>query len=192
MAYQLAPGERIRRQTQGLQSINGQYKLALQPNGNLDVRDSSNSVIWQTNTASNDPGRRAEWAIMQGNGNFELRSIQNEVVWQTHSSGHHGAWLRLMNDGNLEISVGDDCAWWSLHPCRVEETVEVPYVREELISYARFLIEQAGLRAEFGGDCSGNNTPTGEAWVESQNPAGGAKVRRGTTVRCGCASRPFD
>jgi hypothetical protein len=185
MASILQEGERLRWHSPTLQ--NGEYELVLQQTGNLEVKHNS-TVIWETNTKSNDPTDRAYYATLQ-NGNLRLSTVANETVWQTNTSGHGGAVLRLFVDGNLVISHwSDGFLWWSRYKPEGPPTVEVPWAREEDISYARHLIESANLEVDFFGDCSGRGRPSGEAWVRNQSPAPGQRVRPGTTVRCECSS----
>jgi hypothetical protein len=188
VASTLSDGQQLRRIVNRLE--NGECYLVLQPNGNLEVKRGS-TVVWQTYTGTDDPSRRAEFARLES-GNLRLRTVANETVWQTNTPGGGPyAFLQLANDGNLLIHHPRGIVWWSLYRPAEPLLVEVPNVRENLISYARYEIEQADLVAEFFGDCSGIGSDHGEAWVESQRPNGGERVEPGTTVRCTCNSGPM-
>jgi hypothetical protein len=67
----LNAGERLLA-NQYLQSLNGSYKLYLQGDGNLVLRNAASSALW----ASGTNGKGAVRLEMQGDGNLVLRTLR--------------------------------------------------------------------------------------------------------------------
>jgi nucleoid-associated protein YgaU len=82
-------------------SVNGHYRLELQPDGNL-VLTGPRGLAWDSGTR----GKGVATAEMQTDGNFVLYSADRGVVWSADTTGP-GAHLVLQDDRNIVI-VGAD------------------------------------------------------------------------------------
>jgi hypothetical protein len=91
---------------QSVSSMNGQYTLILQADGNLVEYDASGVPLWASGTA----GQHVTAAIMQADGNLVLYN-GNTAVWNTLTPGHPGAYLNLQNNGALIIGDGGTQLW---------------------------------------------------------------------------------
>lgn len=97
-----------------LRSGNGQYKLEMQTDGNLALRNASSQIIWATNTYGN-PGSRVE---MQVDGNLVIRTPSNQIIWAsntytTSNQPNNGSILNVQDDGSLFITRPDGTPIWS-------------------------------------------------------------------------------
>jgi serine/threonine protein kinase len=91
-------------------SRNGRFGLAMQPDGNLLTYVVSGHVpTWESSTQ----GSRGAYADMQSDGDFVVYpkgasppapGHTTTALWSSGSTGHPGATLRLLNDGNLVVS----------------------------------------------------------------------------------------
>jgi hypothetical protein len=92
---------------QSITSPNGQYKLALQGDGNLVEFDGS-TAAWAAGT---NPGGAS--AVMQGDGNFVVYSASNTPLWASNTSGNPGADLVLTDGGTLEVVSSTQVPLWA-------------------------------------------------------------------------------
>ena len=85
-------------QNQSLLSLNGSFRLTLQGDGNLVLRDvQSNASLWST--ASNSATR----LIMQPDGNLVLRNAAGASVWSSGTANSGTPRLALFNNGALAL-----------------------------------------------------------------------------------------
>ena len=93
---------------QMLTSINGEYILILQTDGNMvlyeKVHHEDGSVILDPNWATGTIGENSWYAAMQEDGNFVLYDIAGAALWQSDTDGKPGSFLQLQDDGNLVIN----------------------------------------------------------------------------------------
>lgn len=93
---------------QMLTSINGEYVLILQTDGNMvlyeKVHHDDGSVILDHAWATETIGENAWYAIMQEDGNFVLYDWAGVSLWQSDTDGKPGSFLQLQDDGNLVIN----------------------------------------------------------------------------------------
>ncbi len=89
---------------QSLHSSDGRYKLLMQSDGNLVLRNASNSPIWATN-------RAGQYAVLQGDGNLVVYNSSGAAVWNSRTVGSGGDRLRVQNDGNLVLYDGSRAVW---------------------------------------------------------------------------------
>lgn len=75
----------------------GGFSLVFQTDGNLVLLNSSNGVVWNSQTAN----KGAAQAVMQEDGNFVISTAAGQVLWQTKSGGHPGAYLQVQSTGSL-------------------------------------------------------------------------------------------
>ena len=92
---------------QSITSPNGQYRLALQGDGNLVELDGS-TTAWAAGT---NPGGVS--AVMQGDGNFVVYSASNSPLWASNTSGNSGADLVLTDNGTLEVVAQGGTTLWA-------------------------------------------------------------------------------
>ncbi len=88
-------------------SPNGQYRLAMQTDGNLVLYQGS-QWVWKTTTNGN-PGA---WAVMQVEGNLVVYSASGQALWATPTHDRPGSDLHVQDDGNLAIYDGNDLVSW--------------------------------------------------------------------------------
>ncbi len=94
----LRAGESLKRGDY-LTSLNGQYRLILQRDGNLVLYGPREQALWSSNTQ----GMPIEKCIMQGDGNLVLYLSNGQPVWSSNTPRYPGAFLALQSDGNLVI-----------------------------------------------------------------------------------------
>ena len=91
--HELAQGESIL-------SKNSEYELRFQTDGNLVVyKVEDDAPQWATNTIDSDITK----CIMQIDGNLVLYKTDGTAVWASDTFGVTGAYLILLDDGQLEI-----------------------------------------------------------------------------------------
>ena len=83
-----------------LYSPNGKYVLFMQPDGNLVLYRTQDSVaLWNTGTF----GRVVKNAIMQTDGNLVIYSPDNVPLWNSGTPGRPGSRLLVQDDGRVVI-----------------------------------------------------------------------------------------
>ncbi|MGW4528059.1 hypothetical protein [Amycolatopsis sp. NPDC004378] len=82
------------------------YRLQLQADGNLVLRNSAGDALWATGTG----GKGVTRAEMQGDGNLVVYA-GSQAVYDTGTGGFTGAQLRVQNDGNLVIYCEGYAVW---------------------------------------------------------------------------------
>ena len=102
----LVAGERLTG-GQYLLSSNGQFRLAMQTDGNLVLYPTNGSYLWQSDTDGN-PGT---WLDMQTDGNLVLYRADGRFIWQSDTDGNPGAALALQDDGNLVVYRSGQVLW---------------------------------------------------------------------------------
>ena len=80
-------------------SIDGQFTLYYQADGNLVLYDSSWSPFWSSGTNGTTPGQ----AVMQGDGNFVIYDNSGTPLWWTATEYSPGAYLVVQPDGNVVV-----------------------------------------------------------------------------------------
>lgn len=88
-------------------SPSGEWRLVMQPDGNLVLYGPQNVVKWSSGTY-NDPG---SFVVMQGDGNLVVYRGLPYAVWNSGTAQHPGAILRLQDDGNLVIYDQGQAIW---------------------------------------------------------------------------------
>jgi hypothetical protein len=106
----VGPGEgMVAGETYG--SCNGRYKLSLQGDGNLVLRDDQEGsrAIWATNTSGTD----GYVAVFQTDGNLVLYGRYSNPLWAAHTNGQGGTRLAFQDDGNIVLYTATSQAIWS-------------------------------------------------------------------------------
>lgn len=93
---------------ESLISSNGQFKAALQTDGNFVLYhgDFKPLAIF-TNNKSDELLR----LILKDDGNLVISTLENTTVWETHTIGSN-AYLVLQDDGNLVLNSGSSTPLW--------------------------------------------------------------------------------
>jgi len=87
-------------------SPEGQYRLAMQRDGNL-VFYVGNRALWASGTVPNAGAR----ATMQKDGNFVVYDNSGTPIWSSRTAGHPGATLSILADGRIDIMYRDSTLW---------------------------------------------------------------------------------
>ena len=96
------------RTNQYIASENGRYRLYLQGDGNIVLRDQqSGAALWSTGTH----GKGGTRLVMQSDGNFVLYSSSGSAVWASGTNGTGASRVVINNDGSLAIYSGDNAVW---------------------------------------------------------------------------------
>jgi len=90
-----------------LLSSNGQYKLAMQTDGNAVEYGIGNVVLWQTDTDGN-PGAYLD---PQADGNLVVRSSSGAALWNSGSGQQSATQLTIGTDGNIVMRNGSSAVW---------------------------------------------------------------------------------
>jgi hypothetical protein len=104
-ADRLEPNQMLKR-GQSLTSGTGEYKLAMQDDGNL-VLYAGNKALW----ASNTDGQAVEKCVMQSDGNLVLYLYNGKPVWASNTNGKPNSYLLVQNDGNVVIYHNQSAVW---------------------------------------------------------------------------------
>ncbi len=95
---------------QFLVSENEEYRLILQSDGNLVLRNwATRESLWSSGTH----GQNVQRVRLQGDGNLVLRSSQGESIWSSGTSGSGVTRALLQNDGNFVLFDSTGRAVWS-------------------------------------------------------------------------------
>ncbi|MEH2297387.1 hypothetical protein [Nostoc sp.] len=93
---------------QYLISPNQQYTAELQSDGNFVLYDSSNNVLWQSNTFDTEVNN----IVMQYDCNLVIYDSNAIPTWATFTATASSCSLQLQNDGNLVIYTGANTPVW--------------------------------------------------------------------------------
>ncbi|MFI9814466.1 S8 family serine peptidase [Saccharothrix variisporea] len=88
-------------------SPNGQYKLALDADGSLVLRNATNAVVWHSQTS----GRGGVSAELQHDGNFVLYTADGSPTWHTFTGGTAVDRIVVQDDGNVVAYGGSNYYW---------------------------------------------------------------------------------
>ncbi len=91
-----------------LESSNGRYRLYLQADGNVVLRDQQTSqALWSSQTN----GSAAIRLKLQGDGNLVLRSADDASLWSSKTAGSGATRLVLNSDGSLALYGANGPVW---------------------------------------------------------------------------------
>lgn len=94
---------------QYLQSSNGSYKLYLQGDGNVVLRNAASAALW----ASGTNGKGGTRLTMQGDGNLVLYTSGGQAVWATGTNGKYATHATLQADGNFRVLTASNVSVWA-------------------------------------------------------------------------------
>jgi hypothetical protein len=106
----LMPGEQLK-ENQKIISVNGQYSLVQQADGNLVIYNASQEAVW----ASGMNGQNVARCVMQPNGDLVQHPGGYDLsMWSTQTRGNNGAYAQLQDDGILVIiNTQNEVIWRS-------------------------------------------------------------------------------
>ena len=94
---------------QSISSLNGQFTLIYQSDGNLVLYHNGVGAVWASNSVGTTPG----YAVMQGDGNLVVYDGTNRGVWASNTAAHPGASLAVQDAGLVAIvSAGNAIQLW--------------------------------------------------------------------------------
>ena len=76
--------------------------------GNLELLNSANQIIWQSGTKRLDPHR----LVLKRTGALALCDWRGYPVWATRTDTNPGAYLVIQDDGNLVLYAASGDAIW--------------------------------------------------------------------------------
>lgn len=91
-----------------IHSLNGEYHLVFQEDGNLVVYTRNKTAIWDSKTTGS--GVRAEF---QSDGNLVIYNRRGQPVYSTKTTYRGGDVLKMQDDGNLVIYNREDSPIWA-------------------------------------------------------------------------------
>lgn len=103
----LNTGERLQ-VNEYLQSNNGSYRLYMQGDGNLVLRNGSMAATWSTGTH----GQGGVTLNMQGDGNLVMYTSGGQAVWATGTNGKGATRATLQDDGNFVLTTSSNVVIW--------------------------------------------------------------------------------
>lgn len=103
----LNTGERLQ-VNEYLQSNNGSYRLYMQGDGNLVLRNGSMVATWSSGTH----GQGGVTLNMQGDGNLVMYTSGGQAVWATGTNGKGAARATLQDDGNFVLTTSSNVVIW--------------------------------------------------------------------------------
>ncbi len=94
---------------QYLQSNNGSYKLYLQGDGNVVLRNAASAALW----ASATNGKGGVRLTMQSDGNLVLYTSAGKAVWATGTNGKGANRATLQDSGNFALLTASNVSVWA-------------------------------------------------------------------------------
>jgi hypothetical protein len=127
---------------QQLTSPNGQYRLAVQYDGNAVVYGPGNSVLAQTYSG----GLGAARLVMQTDGNLVLyRNSDNAVLFNTATMGTGAYKIVMQDDGNLMMTTAaDGYVWSTIDPWTI--SLGVPTIYEVKVVSVNSIGQEGGYQ----------------------------------------------
>ena len=90
--------------------VTGGYTFEFRPNGNFEVRNPANALVWES--ATGDLG--ATKLALQPNGNLLICAGDDPVpLWQSGTAGNPGAFIAFQQDGNFVVYGKDAQPLWA-------------------------------------------------------------------------------
>ena len=110
---------------QRLLSPNGQVSLAMAGNGNLELRDNSNNLLWTSSTLV------GSFATLSNQGSFAVCNTTGQVIWEAQMTSGRGHSLMLHNEGYFAVYAQDGTVLWS---SRTMLSIGVPLSAQGVLS----------------------------------------------------------
>jgi hypothetical protein len=106
-ATRLMPNQALY-EDQSLPSLNGQFTLTYQSDGNLVLYRNGGGPQWASGTAGTTPGL----AVMQSDGNLVIYDSLSNAIWASHTETHPSSRLNVDNAGFIAILGPDGTQVW--------------------------------------------------------------------------------
>lgn len=133
VSSELAPGQTMR-DGMALRSLNGQYQLVMQADGNLVLyRRADSAALW--GSTSNGPDREL---VMQHDGNLVIYG-PGGAVWASHTTGYPNVRLLVQDDGNLVLYSNGRALW-----DRYNETLYNKLLPDQVLNRGQSLVSPSG------------------------------------------------
>jgi hypothetical protein len=84
------------------------YALCFTQDGNLEVWNPIDRVVWESGTA----GRGANKLALQPDGNLVIYADAGMPIWSTNTAGNREAYLAVESDGNIVLYAADRRPIW--------------------------------------------------------------------------------
>ncbi|GAA3956729.1 immunoglobulin-like domain-containing protein [Allohahella marinimesophila] len=137
---------------QYLESDNGIYRLYLQGDGNLVLRDwSTRNSLW----SSGSNGKGGVRVRMQPDGNLVMRDRRGRAVWSSSTASSGGVRLVMQGDGNLVMRNSRGASVWSTGTVQAPPTDTIRPVIT-LNGDATISLNQGGTFTDPGASASDN------------------------------------
>jgi hypothetical protein len=90
---------------EALVSLNGQFRLVMQPNGNLELLPvGGTTILWTSFTfVPGNPGPQAE---LLPDGNFIVR-VDTRIIWMSITANSNAAFVQVQDDGSFALYRAD-------------------------------------------------------------------------------------
>jgi hypothetical protein len=94
-------------------SPSGEYAVGLDSNGNFEMKDKYQTVIWSAGVSN------ALRCKMQTDGNLVLRDIYGRAIWTSKTSRNRGAHFVISNAGQILIYHESNVLWFDGIPAGI-------------------------------------------------------------------------
>jgi hypothetical protein len=94
--------------SQSIGSPSGSYRLVMQTDGNLVEYNSHGIPLWAAATNPN-----GSVAVMRSDGNFVVDGASGNALWSSGTSGNPGAYLSLLDTGQLSVVSPSGAPLWA-------------------------------------------------------------------------------
>ncbi len=99
-----------------LQSNNGNYRLYMQGDGNLVLRDAASNALWGSHTE----GKGAVRVKLLGDGNLMMYGSASQTVWATGASSKGAVRALLRDDGNFVLYTSSNVPVWRTNTAQTD------------------------------------------------------------------------
>jgi hypothetical protein len=163
---QLMPGDKLAA-GDAVYSPNDQYRLVMQPDGNLvECNNTTSTAAWATYTVG-----QGNYAAMQTDGNLVVYGSSTGALWNSQTGGHSGAFLVVQSDSNIVIYDNGQPLWTSGGSSPTA------------LKVAALKATTAKQKSRRGLPRPTTSAPTGVATVNRSSPSSRTAVREGTPRR---------
>lgn len=81
-------------------SLNREYRLTFQPDGNFVLYNKNGKAVWSSGTSKNTDA----YLMMQDDGNLVIYKENGKAIWSSGTSGKTGAYGKIGSDGEFTMS----------------------------------------------------------------------------------------
>ena len=104
------------RRDEALYSCDGRFRLYVQPDANVVLtrkpsEGQGTTAIWSTRPLVAGTDTTDLVLLMRGDGNLVVADNHPKVLWQTGTQGNPGLYLKLTDDGDLQVRSPSEIYW---------------------------------------------------------------------------------